>query len=78
MPMVTVQVTREGSSPGADHVTAAQKEEIYKGIAQLMLDVLGKPLDMTWVIFEEVELENWSVGGHSLPRYRALRASMRD
>ena len=70
MPMVTVQVTREGSKPGADHVTADQKAEIYKGISQLLLDVLGKPLDRTWVIFQEVELEDWSAGGLPIVEYR--------
>ena len=70
MPMVTVQVTREGSKPGVDHVTADQKAEIYKGISQLLLDVLGKPLDRTWVVFQEVELEDWSVGGLPIVEYR--------
>lgn len=70
MPYVTVQVTREGSRPGHDRVTADQKAEIYRGIAQLLKDVLDKPVDRTWVIFEEVELENWSQGGLPLPEYR--------
>jgi 4-oxalocrotonate tautomerase len=70
MPMVTVQVTREGNMPGTDHVTVEQKAEIYKGISQLLLDVLGKPLDRTWVVFQEVELEDWSVGGLPIAEYR--------
>lgn len=75
MPMVTVQVTREGSRPGVDRVTADQKAAIYKGISQLLLDVLDKPLDKTWVIFQEVELENWSVGGLPIADYRKLQSS---
>lgn len=70
MPMVTVQVTREGSQPGVDHVTPDQKAAIYKGISQLLLDVLNKPLERTWVIFQEVEVENWSQGGMPLAEYR--------
>ena len=70
MPMVTVQVTREGNKSGVDHVTADQKAAIYQGISQLLLDVLDKPVDRTWVIFQEVELENWSQGGLPLPEYR--------
>jgi len=73
MPMVTVQVTREGNKPGVDHVTADQKAAIYKGISQLLLDVLDKPLERTWVVFQEVELENWSQGGLPLPEYRRLK-----
>ena len=75
MPMVTVQVTREGSVPGADRVTAEQKAAIYKGISQLLFDVLGKPVDWTWVVFQEVELEDWSQGGLPLPEYRRQRAA---
>jgi 4-oxalocrotonate tautomerase len=63
-------VTREGSRPGADRVTADQKAEIYKGVAQLLLDVLGKPLDRTWVIFQDVEVDDWSQGGLPLAEYR--------
>ena len=70
MPMVTVQVTREGNLPGADHVTAEQKAAIYKGISQLLLDVLAKPIDRTWVIFQEIELEDWSAAGLPIAEYR--------
>lgn len=75
MPMVTVQVTREGSKQGADRVTADQKAEIYQGVAQLLLDVLGKPLDRTWVIFQEVEVDDWSQGGLPLAEYRKRGAA---
>lgn len=74
MPMVTVQVTRQGNKPGVDHVTADQKAEIYKGISQLLLDVLDKPLDKTWVIFQEVELEDWSIGGLPVSEYRKRKS----
>lgn len=70
MPMVTVQVTREGTRPGVDHVTAEEKAEIYKGISQVLYDVLGKPPEWTWVVFEEVELENWGWGGMPVAEYR--------
>ena len=56
MPIVTVQLTREGTEPGVDHVTPEQKAAIFKGMSQVLLDVLGKPLDWTWVVFQEVEL----------------------
>jgi 4-oxalocrotonate tautomerase len=75
MPMVTVQVTREGNRPGVDHVTADQKAAIYQGISQLLLDVLDKPLERTWVVFQELELENWSQGGLPLLEYRRLKAA---
>ena len=70
MPMVTVQVTREGTKPGVDHVTAEEKAAIYKGISQVLFDVLGKPPEWTWVVFEEVEMENWGWGGMPVADYR--------
>lgn len=75
MPIVTVQLTREGTEPGVGHVTAEQKAAIYKGVSEVLLDVLGKPLDWTWVVFEEVEMENWGWGGMPVGEYRKLLAA---
>ncbi len=72
MPIVTVQVTKEGSRPGLDRVTAEQKAAIYKGMSQVLYDVLGKPLESTWVIFQEVEMEDWGWGGLPVLEYRKL------
>jgi 4-oxalocrotonate tautomerase len=63
MPIVTIQVTREGSGPGRSAVTAEEKAKLIAGTSQLLLDVLNKPLDATFVVIEEVELENWGWGG---------------
>ena len=63
MPMVTIQVTREGSAPGRSAVTADEKAQLIKGVSQLLLDVLNKPLDATFVVIQEVELENWGWAG---------------
>jgi 4-oxalocrotonate tautomerase len=70
MPMVNIQVTREGSAPGRSAVTAAEKAQLIAGVSQLLLDVLGKPLDSTFVVIQEVELENWGWGGMPVPEYR--------
>jgi 4-oxalocrotonate tautomerase len=70
MPIITLQLTREGTGPGIDHVTPEQKAAIYKGLSQVLLDVLGKPLDRTWVILQEVELENWGSGGMPVAGFR--------
>jgi 4-oxalocrotonate tautomerase len=74
MPIVTVQLTREGTEPCIDHVTPEQKAAIHKGMSQVLLDVLGKPLDWTWVIIREVELEDWGWGGMPVSEYRKLKA----
>jgi 4-oxalocrotonate tautomerase len=74
MPIVTVQVTREGNKPGHDRVTPNQKAEVIRGISQVLLDVLGKPLDRTHVLFQQIELEDWGQGGLPLQEYRKQRA----
>jgi len=75
MPMVTVQLTREGSEPGTNGMTADQKAAIIKGMSEVLRDVLGKPLDWTWVVIQEVEMENWGWGGLPAAEYRAKLAA---
>ena len=75
MPIVTIQVTREGSGPGRDSVTAEEKAALVAGASQLLLDVLHKPLDATFVIIEEVDTENWGWGGLPVQEYRRRRAA---
>lgn len=75
MPIVTVQTTREGTEPGVDHVTPEQKAAIYKGMSQVLYDVLGKPPEWTWVIVQEVALEDWGWGGLPVAEYRERLAA---
>ena len=70
MPIVTIQVTREGTTPGAVSVTPERKAALIKGASELLLDVLGKPLEATFVVIEEVEMENWGWGGLPVAEYR--------
>ena len=73
MPIVTIQVTREGTKPGADSVTANEKAQLIEGVSQLLLDVLNKPLEATFVVIQEVEKENWGWGGLPVDAYRKQR-----
>jgi phenylpyruvate tautomerase PptA (4-oxalocrotonate tautomerase family) len=50
MPIVTIQLTREGSGPGRDAVTAEEKATLIQGVGTLLRDVLGKPLEATFVV----------------------------
>ncbi len=70
MPIVTIQVTREGSEPSRASVTAEEKAALIAGVSQLLLDVLHKPLASTFVVIEEVETENWGWGGLPALEYR--------
>ena len=74
MPIVTIKVTREGTATGAVSVTPEQKAALIKGASQLLLDVLNKPLESTFVVIEEVDTENWGWGGLPALEYRRRRA----
>ena len=74
MPIVTIQVTREGTKPGADSVSAEEKAALIKGASELLRDVLNKPLESTFVVIEEVPTDNWGWGGLPALEYRRRRA----
>jgi 4-oxalocrotonate tautomerase len=78
MPIVTIQVTREGSGPGRDSVTPEEKATLIAGVSQLLLDVLHKPVEATFVVIEEVEMENWGWGGLPVVEYRKRLAEVGD
>ena len=75
MPMVNIQITREGTGPDRNAATAEEKAAVIKGVSQVLLDVLKKPMDSTFVVIEEVELENWGWGGLPVPELRKQRAA---
>ncbi|MDN5842240.1 MAG: 4-oxalocrotonate tautomerase family protein [Alcaligenaceae bacterium] len=56
MPYVNIKLTREG-------VTAEQKRRLMEGTTQLLIDVLGKNPKTTFVVIEEVDTDNWGIGG---------------
>ncbi|CAH2895329.1 MAG: 2-hydroxymuconate tautomerase-like protein [uncultured Paraburkholderia sp.] len=78
MPIVTIQVTREGTKPGATAVTAEEKARLISGVSHVLLDVLldvlNKPLEATFVVIEEVDMENWGWGGLPVEEYRKQAA----
>jgi 4-oxalocrotonate tautomerase len=75
MPIVTIQITREGTKPGNDALTAEEKARLIEGASQLLLDVLNKPLEATFVVIEEVDLDNWGWGGLPVEAYRKRLAA---
>lgn len=58
MPYVNIRIT-----PGA---TQAQKEELIAGATELLVKVLNKNPQTTFVVIDEVEREHWGVGGQSV------------
>lgn len=77
MPVVTIQVTREGTAPGAVSVTPEQKAALIKGASQVLLDVLKKPPEATFVVIDEVDTDNWGWGGLPVLEYRKKLAKDR-
>jgi 4-oxalocrotonate tautomerase len=75
MPIVTIQVTREGTKPGTNSVTSEEKAVLIKGASLLLLDVLNKPIESTFVVIEEVDTDNWGWGGLPALEYRRRRAA---
>lgn len=68
MPYVNVKITREGA-------TAEQKAEIIEGVTLLLEQVLSKSPATTFVVIEEVDLENWGIGGMPIAAYRESQAT---
>lgn len=63
MPYVHVQVTDEG-------VTRAQKNAVIAGVTDVLREVLDKDPATTFVVIEEVALEDWGIGGLPVDEYR--------
>ena len=78
MPIVNILVTRKGTTPGADRTTAEQKAAVYKGIADLLFDVMHKPREDTTVLFHEHEMEDIGQGGLPVADYRIQHAQGRQ
>ncbi len=68
MPYVNIRITREGG------VTAEQKAALIKGTTDLLVKVLNKNPKTTVVVIDEVEVENWGIGGLPVEEYRRQNA----
>jgi len=58
MPYVNIRIT-----PGA---TEEQKAELIAGTTELLVKVLNKNPAATFVVIDEVPIENWGSGGISI------------
>ncbi|HEV7369359.1 4-oxalocrotonate tautomerase family protein [Arenibaculum sp.] len=63
MPYVNMKITREGATP-------EQKAALIKGVTDLLVDVLDKNPATTFVVIDEVDMEDWGVGGLPVGEYR--------
>ena len=69
MPYVRIEIT--------DGATTQQKLDLYKGVTDLLVKVLGKNPEYTFVVIEEVEGENWGHKGTSVKLIREAEAAER-
>lgn len=63
MPYVNIKITNE-------NVTPEKKAALIKGATQLLVDVLGKNPNTTVVVIDEVETDNWGIGGETITERR--------
>lgn len=63
MPFVNIRITREGATP-------QQKQQLIEGVTDLLEDVLGKNRKTTFVIIDEVDTDNWGIGGEQVTELR--------
>lgn len=70
MPYIHVRITREGTTPD-------QKAAIIRGATDLMTTVLGKDPATTFVVIEEVGVEDWGISGLPVEEYRRQRDGSR-
>lgn len=68
VPYVNIRITREGA-------TAEQKAELIGGVTDLLRRVLGKNPATTVVTIDEVETDNWGLGGLPILDYRAAQTA---
>jgi 4-oxalocrotonate tautomerase len=68
MPIVTIQITREGT-------TSEQKAALIEGTTDLLTNVLNKPPGLTFVVIQEVELDDWGVNGLPSAEHRRRTAA---
>jgi len=63
MPYVNIKITDED-------VTQKQKSELIEGVTTLLQDVLGKKPATTVVVIDEVNTDNWGIGGERVTERR--------
>ena len=71
MPYVNIKVTNEG-------VTSEQKAELISGVTDLLQKVLNKNPATTFVVIEEVETDNWGIGGEQVTKIRKKKKIEKD
>ena len=70
MPYVRIEIT--------DGATYEQKLQIYKETTEMLVRILNKKPEYTFVVIEEVDNKNWGHMGTSVAKIREAEARERD
>lgn len=65
MPYVNIKVTGGREAPSTE-----QKAELITGVTDLLARVLNKNPETTVVVIDEVDMDNWGIGGKSVTERR--------
>jgi len=65
VPYVNIKITRE-----KEPVTPEQKKQLIEGATTLLVDVLGKNPNTTVVVIDEIDMDNWGIGGETISERR--------
>lgn len=63
MPYVNIKITKEGA-------TTDQKARLIEGVTDLLVEVLGKNPQTTVVTIDEVDTDDWGIGGQLVSERR--------
>ncbi|OLL31072.1 tautomerase [Burkholderia sp. SRS-W-2-2016] len=63
MPYVNIKITDEG-------VTREQKKQLIAGVTEVLQKTLGKNPKTTTVVIDEINVDNWGMGGLPVPEFR--------
>ena len=61
MPYVNIRITREQKA-----VTPEQKAALIKGVTDLLVDVINRGPATTVVVIDEIDTDNYGVGGETI------------
>ncbi|PAF43402.1 4-oxalocrotonate tautomerase family protein [Helicobacter sp. 11S03491-1] len=67
MPFVNIKITQENGEP-----TPKQKQELIAGVSELLTKILNKNKSSIVVIIDEIQTDNYGLGGKSITEVRKL------
>lgn len=70
MPYVNIKITRENGTP-----TKEQKQSIIAGVTNLLSEVLGRNPASLVVVIDEIDCDNYGVGGITITQKRKENAT---